>query len=544
MRFLLPLIFLTALAEGLLAEKEASATADNPPRTVVIGYINDVHAQIEPHPELFWSGDGERFVREAGGLARIATVFGQLRAEYPGQTLFIDGGDTLQGSGPAAWTKGRVVVAPTNKLGLDLGIPGNWSVAYGAKALKARATEFAHPLIAANMFDEADGEPLFTAYFIKEINGVRVAVIGFTEPEIPTRQPPHLSKGLAFKGRELLQPLVDEVRGEEKADIVLLATHIGLPKAVGLAESLDGVDVVLSSDTHERTYEPVVRGDTWVVEAGAFASFAGILKLRVDERGLIDRSWRLVELRPDLFPEDPRVRAATREALAPHRKRMNEVVGHTREWLARYAVINTSLDNVITDALRHDTGADIALSNGFRFSPPTAPGPITVADLWNWLPLRLELKIGTSTGAQLRRYWESEFENVFARDPERLFGGWLPRVSGMRVIFNRMDPPGERLRDLVVAGESLQASATYTVVAGNRKGAPTDRIHRVDRCAETRLLGRTTHDAVRTYLREHMPVRSANAQRVRCEATPSALRSQILGPGGILTPSPPPLPRE
>lgn len=529
MRLFLPLILLLSLPGSLFAQSSDTGNpSDSRPRTVVLGYINDVHAQIEPHPELFWSGGQEHFVRKAGGLARIATVMERLRAEYPEKTLFIDGGDTIQGSGPAAWTEGRVVVEPTNALGLDLGIPGNWSVAYGAGALKERAREFRHPLIAANMFDEATGQPLFAPYLLREINGVKVAVIGFTEPAIPTRQPPHLSEGLAFEGRELLQPLIDEVRGEKQADIVLLATHIGLPKAISLAETLRDVDVVLSSDTHERTYQPIVRGDTWVVEAGAFASFVGILKFQVNNEGLVSRSWRLVELHPDLYPENPRVREATNRALAPHRERMNEVIGHTHDWLARYAVINTSLDNLITDALRHHTGADFALSNGFRFSPPTAPGPITVADLWNWLPLRLELKTGRTTGKVFRQYWEREFENVFSQDPERLFGGWLPRVSGMSVRFNRIEDPPQRLREILVAGEPLQPTASYSVVAGHRRGAPDHRIHRLDHCTHTRLLGHTTHDAVRAYLARFSPIRSTYTQRVRCQATPAALRSQFL----------------
>src|SRR5690606_20893494 len=191
---------------------------------------------------------------------------------------------------------------------------------------------------------------------------------------------------------------------------------------------------ILSADTHERTYEPIVRGDTWIVEAGAFASFVGVLDITVDdENKIVDRHWRLIELRPELFPEDPEVKRIVEQALAPHRQRMNQVIGHADVWLARYEVLNTSMDGLIADAIREATGADVALSNGFRFAPPTAPGPITEADLWTWLPLRLELKQGEAAGSQLHQYWERELENVLSDDPEQLFGGWLPRVAGMTV---------------------------------------------------------------------------------------------------------------
>lgn len=522
-----------ALAQAALPAAETTDLGHDLPansRRVSLVYINDVHAQLEPHPELFWHGGREEYVREAGGLSRIATVFNRLRAERPGELLFVDGGDTIQGSGPAAWTQGRVVVEPTNALGLDVAIPGNWSVAYGADAWKQRAAEFRHPIVAANMLDEKTGELLFEPYLVKEVNGVRIGIIGFTEPDIPTRQPPHLSEGLAFHAHKVLPPLVAELREKHDVDLVVLATHIGLPKAIGLADMIEGVDIVLSADTHERTYEPTIRGDTWVVEAGAFGSFVGVLDIVLDDRNeIVHRAWRLIELRPELFPEDPEVKRVVEAALAPYRERMNRVIGQTDVWLARYAVLNASLDDVIADAILEATGADVALSNGYRFAPPTAPGPITEADLWNWLPMRLELKRGEATGAQLRRYWERELEQVLATDPGKLFGGWLPRVAGMSVDFKLHAPAGERVAEVFIGDEPVDDDRLYSLAAGHRPGAPNDSVHRVEQCQVVDLLGMTTHDAVKQYLRRHSPIRPVDGLSVRCVDSPGLfLRSQTL----------------
>ena len=97
------------------------------------------------------------------------------------------------------------------------------------------------------------------------------------------RQPPSFSKGIHYEETDILQPLVDEARKEGQADLVVLMTHIGLPKAIALAETLKGVDVILSADTHERTEEAVIRGSTWVVEAGAFGSHLGKLEIFVQD---------------------------------------------------------------------------------------------------------------------------------------------------------------------------------------------------------------------------------------------------------------------
>lgn len=525
---------LLAVALPISTAEPANKASETEERRVTIAYINDLHAQLEPHPELFWSSGTEEYVRDVGGISRIATLIKQLREERPDEVLFIDGGDTIQGSGPAAWTDGKVVVEPMNALGLDLAIPGNWSVAYGAQAWKERAAEFEYPVIAANMLDAENGKPLFSPYLIREINGVRIGIIGFTDPDIGTRQPPHLSEGLTFLADEILQPLVDRLYEEEDVDTVILVTHIGLPKAVALADRIEGVDLHLSSDTHERTYEPIVRGDAWVVEAGAFGSFVGLLEFTVGEdRKVVDRSWRLVELRPELFPEDPEVKQIVEESLASHRERMGRVIGSTDIWLARYEVINTSIDNIIAPAIREATGADIALSNGFRFAPPTAPGPITVADLWSWLPLRLELKTGVASGEQLLDYWESELENVFSEDPHRLFGGWLPRCAGITVDFNKRFPKGERLQKLQVGDSPIDLEKTYTLAAGHREGAPEGNVHRVRGCTFTRTTGLTTHDAVEQYLESHSPIRSYGQPNVRCLDCSGILRSQFsLGSNG------------
>ena len=105
--------------------------------SISLVYIADLHAQLEPHAEFFWHG-GKDETATAGGVARIATAVEAIRKERPGRVLFMDAGDTIQGSAAAAWTEGKAVVAPVNALNLDLGIPGNWEVVYGAEALEQK----------------------------------------------------------------------------------------------------------------------------------------------------------------------------------------------------------------------------------------------------------------------------------------------------------------------------------------------------------------------------------------------------------------------
>jgi sulfur-oxidizing protein SoxB len=501
-----------------------------PPRTVTLAYFADLHAHLEPHPELFWARGRDELVKDAGGVARLATAIRALRRERPGQTLVFDAGDTIQGSAEAAWTQGRVVVPALNALGLDLAIPGNWEVVYGKDVLLARAREYRHPVVAANIRDAATGRNVFPPYLVSEANGVRVGVIGFTDPDVPERQPPGYSRGLTFDKQDILPPLVRRLREQERADVVVLLCHVGLRKAIALADRLQGVDVVLSSDTHERTYEPVVRGTTWVVEPGSFGSFLGRLDLTVQGGRVTDRRWRLIELRAESVAEAADVKQLVAETLAPFRQQTEAEIGTTAVPLVPYAVVETNLDDMLADAVREVSGAEIGLSNGFRFGVPTLAGPIRERDLWTWYPITNKVKTGKATGKQLRAFWERELDHVFASDPADLFGGWLVRVSGMTVRFEAYASKGRRVRRIEVGGKPLEDDRLYTVAACEREGDPPDTLCRIPGVSEPRTLTMDNHDAVRRYLGRHRPLLQPGMRRVVGLDLPPALRSQVLTP--------------
>ncbi len=512
----------------LMAVGASSAWAEGSKASgrITIAYINDVHAQLASHPELFWTAEGEEYVPDAGGLARVAGAVEELRRQRPGEVVFIDGGDTIQGSGPAAWSEGKVVVEPMNALKLDLAVPGNWAVTYGAEVLKQRARELNYPLLAANVFGEGEEQTLFASTLVKNVDGVRVGFVGFTDPDVPKRQPPFMSQGFRFRGAKVLQPTIDALRTQDKVDVVVLVTHIGLNKAVRLAETLQSGDVVLSADTHERSYRPIRRGETWVVEAGAFASFLGVLEIEVEHGRVVGKNWELRELRPERFPEEPEMKAVVERALAPYEARASQVIGTTERWLARYDVLNSGIDTVIADAVRQTAKTDFTLINGYRFAPPVGPGPITESDLWNWLPMELPIKVGEVQGDQLARYWEKEIENVFSTDSARQFGGWLPRPSNMSLSFDSQKTAGERLVSLLVGGQPVQDSRTYTLSSGSYRGAPVDQVHRVSECRHTRLLEVDVHQAVRDYLAKEKLLAHPKAPAIETLGGPAVLRSQ------------------
>ncbi len=522
--FLLQTICLGAWA-GIGAGARALAGAEESKKITLV-YFADSHAQIDEHIELFWKEDGSaEELALAGGYPRMHAAALALRAENPDGFLFMDAGDTIQGSGPAVLSKGQALVPILNKMQIDMAIPGNWEVVYGVDVLKGFASKINYPLIAANVFDEKTGKLIFEPYKIFEKKGIKIAIIGYTDPDVPLRQPPSYSKGFTYKGDEVLQPIVNEIRKNKKADLIVLLTHIGLPKAVELSSRIKDVDLHLSGDTHERTYTPIVKNH-WVVEPGSFASFLGKIELTVKNNKVTDKKWELIELRADKFKEDTELKKIADLVQKPYKKTLNKIIGQAKDPIFRYEVNQTSMDMMLADAIKEATGADIGLSNGFRFASPIAPGPIFEKDLHLIYPINNQLRSGEVTGAQLLEWWEKEIENVYSADARKLFGGWLPRPSGMTLRFKAGAPAGKRVQEILVGGRPLKLDKVYTVAACVREGDPVNKVCRIPNIKNSKDYKVDAHGAVRNYLKKHGPVTSNGQIRVIAEDLPTVIRSQ------------------
>src|SRR5262245_28806319 len=70
-----------------------------------------------------------------GGYAHLATLVKRVRAERPSRTLLLDGGDALQGSATALWSRGEDMLRATNQLGVEV-FTAHWEFIYGAEGVR------------------------------------------------------------------------------------------------------------------------------------------------------------------------------------------------------------------------------------------------------------------------------------------------------------------------------------------------------------------------------------------------------------------------
>ncbi|MEP6691806.1 MAG: bifunctional metallophosphatase/5'-nucleotidase [Gemmatimonadaceae bacterium] len=477
-----------------------------PDRRVVLVHIGDLHGHLVPRPELRAAAG-----RSVGGIARIATAIGRIRAAHPGSTIVVNTGDAVQGSAEALFTRGGAIVSAINLLGVDASAPGNWDYAYGTERfLETFApADGSAPLapwhqLAANLhystlaedsstpYASRAGQPVLPSYRLVVAGGVRVGIIGLTTSRGLRIMGPAITKGFTFTtGDAELPGLIAELRETQRADLIVVTSELELANNVRLAESCAGIDVILSADMHERTARPIVtRGGTVIVEEGQDGAQVGELELDVAPRGGIARwRWTAHEM-TDGVPEDAAVARRVAELRAPFldagvaramrnpvngarlRGALDAVVGTTAVPLHRAgytsesmpAVLEGTSHDLIADAMREEAHADIAILRGFRFGTQVAAGPVTRADLYHFLPVGMQVaRVSGVRGAQLARVIETCLAGVFDSDPRHWTGGWVFAFSGMTFEVDPYVGVGSRASNIRVHGAPLDTAALYSV---------------------------------------------------------------------------------
>lgn len=434
---------------------------------------NDIHAMLADHVEVAWS-EGGWVAYGAGGFARASALAKRL-GERSDASLLVDGGDAIHGTFEAAASRGRGILPILDAGGVDLMVVGNWEFAYGPEALRNAAREASFPVLGANVLDAADGRGVLQADHVEEVAGVRIGFLGVTTPIVAQTMPPRFSEGLRFADPiETLRSGVARLREEEGCDLVVVLSHVGLAQDVEMMRRVEGVDVVLSAHTHERLLAPLRVGGSWIIQSGFSGSFLGALHLDVEAGRLREVRHELVGVPAD-GEEDDAVASRVEAFASPHRKALEEPVGTTREVLHRMGALQSPMDDLLTDAYRALTGADVAFSHGWRYGSPIAAGTITLGDLWRIVPTDPEVHTVSMTGREILEALEQSLHDSFG-PPLGQKGGYPARTSGMRVLARLNNPRGARVLDARVGAERLDPSRTYLVAgAGDQSAARGER---------------------------------------------------------------------
>jgi 2',3'-cyclic-nucleotide 2'-phosphodiesterase (5'-nucleotidase family) len=246
-------------------------------------------------------------------LPRIAGFVEARKKEDP-NVLLVDTGDWFdKGDLTELETRGEAIVAMLSACKYDALIFGNHDYSFGTRRLAELIDRFSLSIVAANCIWPEDIKPEYAVpYRIFKLDGVTVAIIGTATP-ISTQQVDSLLKILPMD--KSLSDVVAEV--EQRADIIVLLTHVGRLTDEKLAQALPGVDIIFGGHDHGMFGNLVIvpETDTVIQHSGADGIVLGELTVTWDGEKIVDRKLRLV-LVTDELPESAAVAEIRRKYLS------------------------------------------------------------------------------------------------------------------------------------------------------------------------------------------------------------------------------------
>lgn len=423
---------------------------------ITILHTNDTHAHVV--------ANGKEM-----GFAKLAGIIDQYRASNP-NLLLLDAGDTVHGTTFATLVNGESIVKVINKLRYDAMVPGNHEFNYGWKHLIELSREIQFPVLSANI-KQTDGTRLFKPYVIKEVDGVKIGIIGLTTPETSYKTNPKNVEGIQFTDPAAeAKAAVDEIRN--KVDVVVALGHLGQDASskdtsLKVVKEVPGIDIFIDGHSHT-VLEKGLIGDngTLIASAGEYTKYLGVVDLWVDGGKVIQKQAKLIDSTQaaDVQPnaEIAALIASTQKDQEPVLK---EAVAQTSVDLegAREKVRagETNLGDLLTDAMRDVSGADVALTNGGGIRASIKAGTVTKGDIITVLPFGNQIVTLKVKGSDI----QAALENGTASYPEP--SGGFPQISGISFKIDTSAAKGNRVHSVLIGGKALDPEATYTLATND-----------------------------------------------------------------------------
>ena len=457
----------------------------------------DLHGNINPIDYYTNKADNR-------GLAKVATLIKRVRKEHP-NVLLIDSGDTIQGSPLASFHSRKNNQPPDpmmlvmNALNYDAMAVGNHEYNFGLKVLEKARGEANFPWLSANTYDIAKKQPHYKPYIVKEVAGVRIGILGLTTPGVPNWDNPPNYAGLEFhEPVSEARKWVAVLRDQEKADVVVIAMHMGVGEdlrtgevnpgqvaheneAISIAKEVAGVDVIFMGHTHRDVPSLYING-VLLTQANHWGKHLARADVYLQKN--IAGGWRLYAKSARTLPADDRV-----EPDPEVTKLAEPYDNETQGWLAK--VIGQSAEELTAKEARfRDTAildliqkvqleagkADVSMVASFNAEARIAKGPVSVRDIAGLYVYENTLAVLEVTGQQLKdalehsaKYFKTYVPGKPAADliDEKIPAYNFDIAEGVTYELDISKPIGQRIQNLRFRGQPLSPTRKLRLATNN-----------------------------------------------------------------------------
>lgn len=342
--------------------------------------------------------------------------------------ILLDAGDCLQGDNAAYYfnytdtVSKHIFARMVEYMGYDAIAVGNHDIETGHKVYDRMVETMEVPFLAANALRTDDGRPYFQEYVTLKRHGIRITVIGFTNPNIKSWLSPLLWEGMTFESLlPMVQQVVDRVREEEESDVIIVLTHSGTGEGDGsqlesqgldLFKSLRGVDFIVCAHDHR----PVVHKNDSIclINAGSHCRNlgSGTVTVRVEDGKVVSKTLDAGLIPLDKMKVDVKMREMFRndyEAVKAFTlKEVGELKTHLRTRDA-YKGMSDYLNLLHTLSLGC-TPAQISFAAPLTFNGSVNAGTLVYNDLFTIYPFENQLFVVKMTGKEIKDYLEYSYD--------------------------------------------------------------------------------------------------------------------------------------
>lgn len=403
-----------------------------------------------------------------GGFARLAAVVKAERAKG-NPVFFVHSGDTISPSLLSGIDKGAHIIDILNHLDLDVMVPGNHEFDFGPEVFRERLAEAKFPIVSSNITAPDGSAPANTVdtRLVEVAGGVTVGFYGLTTEDTPVvsspgdyRFAPSIEVGIA-KAAALR---------EAGADFVVAVAHTPIDVDFGLVRA-GAADLILSGhDEHLAVY---FNGRVALTESESQANVAVVTDIaltKTEEDGTVEVDWqpsfRIVDT--STVTPDAEIAALVARYNDTLDAELKVEIGVTETPIdSRRATVRgeeAAIGNLIADAIRAATGAQLAITNagGIRANKQYAAGQkLTRRDVLSELPFGNATVMVEITGKDVK----DAIENGLRDAPQG--AGRFPVVSGLKFEADLKQPQGSRVTAITVDGKPIDPAAKYTVASNN-----------------------------------------------------------------------------
>lgn len=418
-------------------------------------------------------------------LSNVHTFISQKRGEVGENSLFlIDNGDHLQGTNAVYYfnfkdTTGNkhLFTRVVEYMGYDAIAIGNHDIEAGHPVYDKIDAEMEIPYLAANAIDVESGKPYFQEYSIIKKGGVKVAVIGFGNPNISAWLAPSLWEGMEFVPTyPMADSLVKVVRERERPDIVVISVHGGLGSedshipenpALYLASNVKGVDLVIAGHDHRRYVGKVYNGEdsVMVVDGGSRARYLSEVKISFRKKGgkVYDKrvSGQLLDMKDvpqdeefdDFFSADGKIVEEFE----------NVKVGEITQDLSFEDALDGMSDymSFVHYVQLKSTGADVSISAPLATKGKIEKGDVLYKNLFDLYRYENQLYVITMSGKELKDYLENSFD-MWIRGAGPAYN--YDSAMGLNYTVRKSAKKGNRVKISSMAdGRDFDLDGTYKV---------------------------------------------------------------------------------